>query len=110
MLAMALATHSPFPSRVSGLWAVAAGALGGLGLALLYTALSTGRMGLTAPVAAVLGAAIPTIFVMFVQGVPGPLTIAGFLLAAIGIWLLAPILVSSLFVSYQDLFAPDTTA
>jgi uncharacterized membrane protein len=28
----------------------------------------------------------------------------------IGIWLLAPILVSSLFVSYQDLFAPDATA
>ncbi|HZQ67042.1 MAG TPA: DMT family transporter [Terriglobales bacterium] len=89
MLAIALAMHAPFPSRSSGLWAIAAGSLGGLGLALFYKALSTGSMGLTAPVAAVLGAAIPTIFAMFVQGVPGPITLAGFLLAATGIWLIS---------------------
>jgi drug/metabolite transporter (DMT)-like permease len=89
MLAIALGSHAAFPSRTSGLWAIAAGSLGGLGLALFYKALSTGRMGLTAPVAAVLGAAIPTIFGMFVQGVPRTLTIIGFVVAATGIWLIS---------------------
>lgn len=89
MTALSLANHAPLPSRTSELWAMTAGALGGLGLALLYRALSSGRMGLTAPVAAVLGAAIPTGFGMFLQGVPSAVTIAGFLLAGVGIWLIA---------------------
>jgi drug/metabolite transporter (DMT)-like permease len=89
MLAIAIGGHAMLPSRISTLWALAAGALGGLGLALFYKALSTGRMGVAAPVAAVLGAAIPTIFGMFVQGIPRPVTIAGFLLAATGIWLIS---------------------
>jgi drug/metabolite transporter (DMT)-like permease len=46
-------------------------------------------MGLTAPVAAVLSAAIPTIFGMFIEGVPHALQVAGFILAAIGIWLIS---------------------
>lgn len=89
MTALALANHAPFPPRSSALWALAAGALGGTGLALLYRALSSGRMGLTAPVAAVLGAAIPTGFGLLTEGVPGALTISGFLLAGLGIWLIS---------------------
>jgi len=89
MAALALANHAPLPSHSSELWALAAGALGGLGLALLYRALSSGRMGLTAPVAAVLGAAIPTGFGMFLQGMPGILPITGFVLAGVGIWLIS---------------------
>jgi drug/metabolite transporter (DMT)-like permease len=45
-------------------------------------------MGLTAPVAAVLGAAIPAFFSMFTEGLPGRIPILGFLLAAIGLWLI----------------------
>jgi len=89
MLVMAVGTHATLPTRSSTIWAMAAGALGGLGLALFYKALSTGHMGLNAPVAAVLGAAIPTIFSMFVQGIPRTLTIVGFVLAATGIWLIS---------------------
>jgi drug/metabolite transporter (DMT)-like permease len=62
---------------------------GGAGLAIFYRALASGRMGLTAPVAAVLSAAIPTIFGMFIEGVPHALQVAGFILAAIGIWLIS---------------------
>ncbi len=89
MAALALLTHSAFPSQTAVLWSLAAGLSGGGALALFYRALATGRMGLTAPVAAVLGAAVPVIFGMAHDGPPGLLPILGFLLAAIGIWLIS---------------------
>ena len=46
-------------------------------------------MGLAAPVAAVLGAAIPAAFTMITHGPPGKLGLAGFLLAGLGIWLIS---------------------
>jgi drug/metabolite transporter (DMT)-like permease len=89
MTTLALSMHAPFPPRSSVLWALLAGAVGGLALAIFYRALSSGGMGLTAPLAAILGAAIPTAFGMIVQGVPGTLHILGFLLAGLGIWLIS---------------------
>ena len=80
--------HSELPSTTSRLWAAAAGASGGLALLIFYRALSKG-MGLTAPVAAVLGAAIPAAFTMITHGLPGKLGLAGFLLAGLGIWLIS---------------------
>jgi drug/metabolite transporter (DMT)-like permease len=89
MTALALGTHAQLPDRSSELWAFAAGALGGVGLAIFYRALSRGRMGLTAPVAAVLGAAIPTLFAIAVEGMPGVAPLVGFVCAAVGIWLIS---------------------
>jgi drug/metabolite transporter (DMT)-like permease len=85
---LASSLHAQFPSPRSVLWVLAAGVAGGASLAIFYRALSTGRMGLTAPVAAVLSAAIPAIFSMFTEGPPGRIPIAGFFLAAIGLWLI----------------------
>src|SRR5580658_6040987 len=59
---LASTTHAAFPSVRSVLWVLAGGASGGASLAIFYRALATGRMGLTAPVAAVFSAAIPTVF------------------------------------------------
>jgi len=89
MVTIAAASGSPFPSGPSALWALAGGLSGGGALAIFYRALSQGRMGLRAPVAAVLGAAIPTLFAMFTEGPPGAIHITGFLLAGIGIWLIS---------------------
>src|SRR5580704_3807103 len=89
MTGIALATHSPFPSGTAVAWALAAGFSGGGALAIFYRALATGRMGLTAPVAAVLGAAIPTLFGMFREGLPQAAQVVGFVLAATGIWLIS---------------------
>ena len=89
MLTLASATEAQFPSERSVLWALAGGVSGGAALAIFYRALSFGRMGLTAPVSAVLGAAIPTAFGMMTQGMPGAVHIAGFLVAAMGIWLIS---------------------
>ncbi|MGH9503774.1 MAG: EamA family transporter [Terriglobales bacterium] len=88
MLTFALAAHSDLPSRASQLWAAAAGLSGGVALIIFYRALSQG-MGLTAPVAAVIGAAIPAAVTMSTQGMPGVFAITGFLLAGFGIWLIS---------------------
>jgi len=88
MASLAATTDAPFPSTRSVIWVLAGGVSGGASLAIFYRALSSGRMGLTAPVAAVLGAAIPTFFSMFTEGWPGPGRVAGFFLAAGGLWLI----------------------
>lgn len=51
-----------FPGHATSsdyLWGTAAGLCGGVGLALLYHALSIGRMGVVSPITAVLAAALP---------------------------------------------------
>lgn len=85
---LASATHAQFPSARSVAWAVAGGVSGGASLAIFYRALSSGRMGLTAPVAAVLSAAIPAVVSIFTEGLPGRIPIAGFFLATVGLWLI----------------------
>jgi len=46
-------------------------------------------MGLTAPVSALLGAAIPVTFAIFTEGLPHNLQLAGFGLAVVGIYLIS---------------------
>jgi len=89
MAGIALASHAPFPSRSAVAWALLGGLSGGGALAIFYRALATGRMGLTAPVAAVLGAAIPTAFGMYREGLPKAAQVVGFVMAATGIWLIS---------------------
>jgi len=88
VVTLASATHAPFPSGRSAAWVLAGGISGGAALAIFYRALSSGRMGLTAPVAAVLGAAIPAVVSMFTEGLPGRIPLVGFVLAATGLWLI----------------------
>jgi drug/metabolite transporter (DMT)-like permease len=46
-------------------------------------------MGLIAPVAAVLSAAIPAIVTAFAEGIPGSRKVLGFILAGVGVWLIS---------------------
>ncbi|MFZ0542409.1 MAG: DMT family transporter [Candidatus Sulfotelmatobacter sp.] len=85
---LASVTHAAFPPARSAAWVLAGGISGGAALAIFYRALSSGRMGLTAPVAAVLSAAIPAVFSMFTEGVPGRIPLFGFVIAAVGLWLI----------------------
>ena len=89
ILTVASLSGSPTPALTSIAWALAGGACGGSALALFYRALASGNMGSTAPVAAILAAAIPAVFGMSTQGLPGTEEIAGFVLAAIGICLIS---------------------
>ena len=89
MLSIATANHLPLPLPCSIVWAMIAGASGGTALALFYRALSQGNMGLAAPVSTVVGAAIPAVFSIWIEGYPRPLAISGFALALMGIWLIS---------------------
>lgn len=86
---LALLTHASFPGNASLAWSLLAGVLGGLALVFFYRALSRGNMGLIAPVAAVLSAAIPTIVTAFAEGFPGARHVLGFILAGVGVWLIS---------------------
>jgi len=71
------------------LWSACAGLVGTMALLALYRSLSEGQMSTTAPVAAVISAALPVIVGMSRDGVPSLPTLAGFALALAAIWLLS---------------------
>jgi drug/metabolite transporter (DMT)-like permease len=75
----------PFDLGLSAL----GGILGSTGLALLYRGLSAGRMGVVAPVAAVLTATIPVVFGFMTQGVPSSLAIVGIVAAGVSVVLVS---------------------
>ncbi|MFH1136889.1 MAG: DMT family transporter [Pseudomonadota bacterium] len=78
-----------FPSWNKMLGAVIAGSLGALGLAALYKGLSQGKMGITAPISAVVGALIPIVFSSVYEGAPGMFQYFGFAAAILAIWLIS---------------------
>jgi drug/metabolite transporter (DMT)-like permease len=88
MFAIAFGAQGAFPSPLSIVWALAAGASGGFSLAIFYRALAAGQMGVTAPIAALVGAAIPTLVDIAVEGAPTRWTFGGFFLAIAAIWLI----------------------
>jgi drug/metabolite transporter (DMT)-like permease len=89
MIALALLLHEPPLSRHEFLFSAAAGLSNGIALVSLYRALAVGKMGVTAPVAAVLTAVLPVLFTVHRDGWPKPIQAAGFVLAFIAIWLIA---------------------
>lgn len=89
MTSVALLARAPFPTTGPMVWAMAAGASGGVALAIFYRALASGHMGLNAPLAALLAAAVPVAFAFTVEGIPHPLQVAGFVLAGLGIWFIS---------------------
>ena len=85
---LALMWREALPSWHDALWGASAGLVGTLGLTAYYRALAVGRMGINAPITAVLAATLPVIFSAFALGLPSPLQLAGFglaLLAGLGI-------------------------
>jgi uncharacterized membrane protein len=85
MVVLAVIWREPFPTSFDLIWGVLAGLAGVIGLVAFYSALSLGRMGIIAPVSAVLTATIPVLFSAFTQVQPSPIQIAGFALALFAI-------------------------
>ena len=88
MLAVALAHPGGFPNRISIVWALIAGSVGGFSLAIFYRSLAMGKMGISAPIGALLGAAIPTLVDIALEGTPSRGAVGGFILAVVAIWLI----------------------
>jgi drug/metabolite transporter (DMT)-like permease len=89
MLLLAVLTGEPIPGRTSLLWGVVAGLAGGIGLAALYQALAVGKMGINAPLSAVITAVVPLLFGFGTEGLPSAVQMMGFGFALISIWLIA---------------------
>jgi drug/metabolite transporter (DMT)-like permease len=89
LILFAVIGKESMPSAGDIVLAVIAGICGALGLAALYKGLSLGNTALVAPVAGVIGAIIPTLAGIAVEGLPGFLTMTGFVLAIASIWLLS---------------------
>ncbi|MGE5335081.1 MAG: EamA family transporter, partial [Nitrososphaerota archaeon] len=70
LVTLALLWREPLPSPVDVLWGGLAGIAGVLGLLVFYSALATGKMGLAAPISAVLTATLPVLFSVFLTGLP----------------------------------------
>ncbi len=89
LIGLALLWREPFPSLLDIFWGGLAGLAGGIGLISFYSALSIGRMGIAAPVSAVLTASLPVLFSALTQGLPSLLQLGGFVLALLAIALIS---------------------
>ena len=89
LFALGLITGEPVPPLHDWLWGGAAGIGGGIGLALLYSALAFGQMSIAAPVSALVAAALPVLVGTFSDGLLGWGTLIGFGLALTAVWLIS---------------------
>ena len=70
-------------------WGLASGLAVSISLTAFYIALSRGEMGSSAAVSGLLAAAIPAVVSAVLEGAPTALRLAGFVLVAVAIWLIA---------------------
>jgi uncharacterized membrane protein len=89
LIIVALARAEAIPSIADLGWGALAGLSGMVGVGFLFRGFATGRMGIVAPVSAVLTSAIPVIFNGLTEGLPDSLQLAGFGVALVGVWLLS---------------------
>ena len=87
-LALPFAKES-FPDLHSILWSSAAGILGSIGLLAFFEAMRRGRLSVVAPLSALLGATVPVIVGIFVDGLPKPVVFLAFGLALLAIVLIS---------------------
>jgi drug/metabolite transporter (DMT)-like permease len=89
LLGFALLFKEQFPPVTHMLRGGLAGIFGVLGLMALYKGLASGRMGIVAPLSAVITAMIPIIYAFFNEGPPKITQVAGFGMALLAVWLLS---------------------
>ncbi|MDT8379411.1 MAG: DMT family transporter [Desulfotignum sp.] len=89
LLGMAVFSGESMPPVRHLVYGAVAGVFGNIGLLALYRGLSTGRMGIVAPLSAVLTALVPIGYTAFFTGLPSVTRFAGFLCFMIAVWLLS---------------------
>jgi drug/metabolite transporter (DMT)-like permease len=88
-LAVTVVRQEPFPAPSDLLLSAAAGCSAVVGVVALYSGLAVGRMSVVAPITGVLAASLPVFVGSIVDGVAGPLVLAGFVLALAAIALVS---------------------
>jgi drug/metabolite transporter (DMT)-like permease len=81
--------NEPFPGTKTFLLSMFAGALGSIGLLLLYHSMTLGLMSIAAPVSALLAAMIPVVVGIATEGWPKYLTMVGFVFALLAVWMVS---------------------
>jgi drug/metabolite transporter (DMT)-like permease len=89
LVSLALIHRSTWPDTPSAIYGALAGLACGTGVMVLYKALALGGMGLTAAVSGVLAAVLPVLWAFATEGLPRVPQIAGIVLAAVAIWMIA---------------------
>ena len=89
LLVLAMFFAKSLPPTAHLLAGALAGMFGVLGLVMLYKGLARGRMGLVAPLSAVVTALVPLSFSFFMEGFPGRLRLLGFVIALSAVWFLS---------------------
>lgn len=84
-----MAVGEPFPNSRVWIFATLAGALGTMGLILLYHSMTLGLMSIATPVSALLAAALPVFFGIFREGLPEWMTFIGFGFALLAVWMIS---------------------
>jgi drug/metabolite transporter (DMT)-like permease len=89
LVSLALIHKSAWPDTRSVVYGALAGVACGTGVMVLYKALALGGMGLTAAVSGVLAAVLPVLWAFSTEGLPRLPQLAGIVLAAVAIWMIA---------------------
>jgi drug/metabolite transporter (DMT)-like permease len=89
LLALALLRQAPLISAQDAGFAFIGGVCGAVGLLGLYQALSSGKMGIVAPVSAVTSNIVAMLYSASSEGLPKPLQFLGFALAIVGVWVIS---------------------
>ena len=89
LMLLAVLQHAAPPTTHDMTVGFAAGACGATGLLVFYRALSSGKMGVVAPVTAVVANVVSVLFGAFTEGVPKPIQLIGFVLAILGVWIIS---------------------
>ena len=86
---MLVVVREPLPAWPVWAWSASAGAIGSVGLLLLFRSLVEGQMSVAAPVSALMAAVLPVIASSLTEGLPGLTKYFGFALALVAIWLIS---------------------
>lgn len=89
LTSVALYTGEQIPPSIDLFWGFVAGIGGFVGILSLYQGLSSGKMGVVAPVSGVVTALIPVLFGITIEGLPSNYNIIGFIAAILAVWLLS---------------------
>jgi len=89
LVTLAFSLGESVPSTNNLILGGIAGVSGAIGLVALYMGLASGRMGVVAPVTAVVAATIPVLFSFLTEGLPATSQLVGFGMGLIAVWLLS---------------------
>lgn len=89
LIALLVPLHPAVPRGAPLWWGLGGGAAAGISIVAFYMALARGAMGASAALSGVIAAAIPALVSGSVEGAPHARELAGFVMAAAAIWIIA---------------------